>query len=170
MMAAIGNGGTLYRPQLVEKITDVNGAVTQVYKPESRGVLPIQKSTLDALQAAMLEVIRNPRGTAYIRFTSIKNVPIYGKTGTAESGSGNSHAWFAGYTDAQNPALPDIAIAVIAENGGEGSVVAAPIFKRMVETYFFGHPIVPYPWESNIGVTRTATVPVTPTTTESPTP
>jgi len=168
MMAAIGNGGTLYRPQLVEKITDASGAVTQVYKPESRGVLPIQKSTLDALQAAMLSVIRNPRGTAYIRFTSIKNVPIYGKTGTAESGSGNSHAWFAGYTDAQNPALPDIAIAVIAENGGEGSVVAAPIFKRMVETYFFGHPVVPYPWESNIGITRTPTVPVTPTLTELP--
>ena len=163
MMAAIGNGGTLYRPQIVEKITDANGVDTTVFKPETRGVLPVKPETLAALRTAMQEVIRNPRGTAYIRFINLTNVPIYGKTGTAQTSSGDSHAWFAGYTDAQNPALPDIAIAVIAENAGEGSVVAAPMFKRMVETYFSGRPLSPYPWESNIGITRTPTEPVTQT-------
>ncbi len=163
MMAAIGNGGSLYRPQIVEKITDANGVDTPVFKPETRGVLPVKPETLAALRQAMQEVIRNPRGTAYIRFMNLTSVPIYGKTGTAQASSGDSHAWFAGYTDAQNPALPDIAIAVIAENAGEGSVVAAPMFKRMVETYFSGKPLSPYPWEANIGITRTPTEPVTPT-------
>jgi penicillin-binding protein 2 len=167
-MAAIGNGGTLYRPQIVEKITDSAGAETIIFKPETRGVLPIKPETLAALQTAMGEVIRNPRGTAYQRFTNLTSVPLYGKTGTAESSTGNSHAWFAGYTDAQNPALPDIAIAVIAENAGEGSVVAAPMFKRIVETYFSGRPLSPYPWESNIGITRTPTEPVTPTPPQAP--
>ncbi|HEY3311645.1 MAG TPA: penicillin-binding transpeptidase domain-containing protein [Anaerolineales bacterium] len=162
-MAAIGNGGTLYRPQLVEKMTDSSGKDTAVFKPESRGVLPVKPETLAALRTAMLAVIRNRRGTAYNRFINLTSVPIYGKTGTAESNTGTPHAWFAGYTDAKNPDLPDIAIAVIAENGGEGSSIAAPIFKRVVESYFFGRPLSPYWWESNIGITRTPTPPVTPT-------
>jgi len=154
-MAAIGNGGTLYRPQIVEKTTDANGNVTQVYKSESRGVLPMKPETLAALRTAMLAVVRNTRGTAFYRFTNT-SIPIYGKTGTAETG-GISHAWFAGYTDAQRLDKPDIAIAVIAENAGEGSVVAAPIFKRIVEIYFTGQPQSTYPWESYPGVTRTPT-------------
>ncbi len=160
-MAAIGNGGTLYRPQLVEQIIDPSGNATQIFKPESQGVLPITAETLQALREAMLSVIRNPRGTAYRRFTNITEIPIYGKTGTAESGSGKPHAWFAGYTDRNNPDLPDIAIAVIAENAGEGSQIAAPMFKRMVEVYFYGRARSPYSWETSIGVTRTPTEPVT---------
>jgi penicillin-binding protein 2 len=69
------------------------------------------------------------------------SIPVAGKTGTAESGSGLPHAWFAGYTMAsESTNLPDIAIAVILENEGEGSDYAAPIFKRMVESYYFGAP------------------------------
>ena len=161
-MAAIGNGGTLYRPQLVEKITSDAGVVSVTFKPEARGVLPMRPETLAALRTAMLTVIRNKRGTAYPRFTNI-SIPIYGKTGTAETSTGVPHAWFAGYTDANNPALPDIAIAVVAENAGEGSQIAAPMFKRVVETYFYGEPRSPYWWEAKIGVTRTPTPPVTET-------
>lgn len=165
MMAAIGNGGTLFRPQLIEKIVDANGNVTQVFKEDPNAPpLPITFETLTALRKAMHDVIYERRGTAYPRFYSIRDqVPMYGKTGTAESGNGRSHAWFAGYTDRKNPDKPDIAIAVIAENAGEGSQVAAPMFRRMVEVYFFGHPLSPYPWESDIGVTRTPTPLVTPT-------
>ena len=161
-MAAIGNGGTLYRPQLIEKIVAENGSTQQVFKPEVNSLLPIRPETLAALRTAMEAVIRNPRGTAYNRFTNIK-VPIFGKTGTAESGNGKPHAWFAGYTNANNPDLPDIAIAVIVENGGEGSQYGAPVFKRVVESYFNGRPLSPYWWESNIGITRTPTSPVTET-------
>ena len=165
MMAAIGNGGKLYRPQLVDRIVDANGITTQVFKPEANArPLPVTFETLKALQAAMREVIYHPRGTAFPRFYGIRDrIPLYGKTGTAESGNGDSHAWFGGYTDANNPDLPDIAIAVIAENAGEGSQVAAPIFKRVVEIYFNGRPLSPYPWEADIGITRTPTQPVTPT-------
>ena len=165
MMAAIGNGGTLYRPQLVEQTIDPNGNATQVFKPDANAPpLPITKATLDALQAAMQQVIRNTKGTAYVRFLgTTAGMAIFGKTGTAESGNGDSHAWFAGYTNELGPNRPDIAIAVIAENAGEGSVVAAPMFKRMVEVYFMGKPLTPYPWETSIGITRTPTLPVTPT-------
>lgn len=165
MVAAIGNGGTLYRPQLIEKIVDANGNVTQVFKPDANArPLPITYDTLIALREAMRKVIYEIRGTAYDRFYNIREeIPLYGKTGTAESGNGRSHAWFAGYTASSNPDFKNIAIAVIAENAGEGSQVAAPMFRRMVYTYLHGEPGYPYPWESDFGVTRTPTIPVTPT-------
>jgi penicillin-binding protein 2 len=85
-------------------------------------------------------------------------IPVAGKTGTAESGSGEPHAWFAGYTLAsESTGLPDIAIAVVIENIGEGSDYAAPVFKRIVETYYYGSPRTLYWFESNFGVTRTPT-------------
>ncbi len=155
-MAAIGNGGTLYRPQLIEKIIASDGTQTTLFRPEAMGTLPLKPETLAALRQAMREVIINPRGTAAHRFRNMQT-PIYGKTGTAESGSGLPHSWFAGYTDAQNPDLPDIAIAVVVENMGEGSEYATPIFRRIVEIYFTGQPRSVFWWESNIGITRTPT-------------
>ncbi len=157
-MAALGNGGTLYRPQLVEKIEPVDGgAATQIFKPEARGTLPVQQFRLDLIRDAMINVVKDPRGTAYFRLRGL-SIPVAGKTGTAESGSGLPHAWFAGYTMAnENTGLPDIAIAVILENQGEGSDYAAPVFKRIVETYYNGAPQTFYWFESEFGVTRTPT-------------
>jgi penicillin-binding protein 2 len=155
-IAAIGNGGTLYRPQLVEKITDVNGGIVLNFKPEARGTLPLQPDRLKLIQDAMISVIENPRGTANFRLRGL-NIPAAGKTGTAESGNGKSHAWFAGYTmDEQNSGKPDIAVAVIVENIGEGSDYAAPIFRWMVETYIYGTP-QSVPWFGPIGDPYTPT-------------
>jgi penicillin-binding protein 2 len=157
-IAAIANGGTLYRPQLVERIEPVDGsAAVQVFKPEARGTLPIQPFRLEFIKNAMIEVVKNPRGTANFRLRGL-TIPVAGKTGTAESGSGKPHAWFAGFTMAEeNTGLPDIAVVVILENAGEGSDYAAPVFKRIVETYYYGTPRSFYWFESNFGVTKTPT-------------
>ena len=163
-IAALGNGGTLYRPQLVEKIQPIEGLPTTVFKPEATGTLPITPERLQVIQEAMMMVVNDPRGTANFRLRGIQ-VPVAGKTGTAESGSGQPHAWFAGYTlcadDVANYPVcenkPDIAIAVVLENQGEGSDWAAPVFKRIIETYYFGSPQTIYWFESNFGITETPT-------------
>ena len=156
-MAALGNGGTLYRPQLVEKIQPIEGAALTAFKPEATGTLPLTPERLQLIQDAMISVVQDPRGTANFRLRGL-NIPVAGKTGTAESGDVRPHAWFAGYTMAsENTGLPDIAIAVVLEYAGEGSDWAAPVFKRIVEVYYNGTPQTLYWFESNFGVTETPT-------------
>jgi penicillin-binding protein 2 len=156
-IAAVGNGGTLYQPQMVETIQTAEGQVSRQFKPVAQAEIPVSAENLGFIQQAMTQVVRAPKGTAYRRFLGL-NIDLAGKTGTATSGEGTeSHAWFAGYTFRNEPEKPDIAVVVLVENQGEGSEWAAPIFRRVVESYFFGRPFTLYPWESQIGITRTAT-------------
>jgi len=153
LVAAVANGGTLYRPQLVHHVAPPDGPPSFEFSPEADGQLPISGETLAALQTALLGVTQHPKGTAFQRFRGL-GIPVAGKTGTAQAPGATSlpHSWFAGYTLADRRDRPDIAIAVLVENAGEGSAVAAPIFRRLVETYFEGRPRTRFPWESAIGV------------------
>ncbi|MBI3241997.1 MAG: hypothetical protein HYZ49_06860 [Chloroflexi bacterium] len=153
--AAIGNGGTLYRPQLVSYIAAPGEAPVYEFKPEVIGQLPLTPEQLEVIREGLFGVVNNPRGTARQRFLGLQ-IPIYGKTGTAENTTGGKpHAWFAGYTQANRDDKPDIAIAVVLTSRGEGSEWAAPVFRRIVESYFFGRPATLYEWEAEIGLTAT---------------
>jgi cell division protein FtsI/penicillin-binding protein 2 len=164
-VAAVGNGGTLYRPQVVEKIADPDGNATFSFKPEVQSTLPVKLENLAVIQEAMRWVVNDPKGTAVRAFSGF-SIPVYGKTGTAETDMENPHAWFAAYTNAGRTDKPDIAIAVIAEYSGDGSAISAPIARRIMEVYFLGQPQRVYPWESRINITRTPT----PSETETPQP
>ncbi len=162
-ISAVANGGTLYRPQLVQKIQPVSGDAINVFRPQANGTLPVKPDNLKVIQDAMREVARNPRGTAYYTLGNFA-IPVAAKTGTAESSAVEPHAWFAGYSTNNNPDKPDIAVAVLVDNQGEGAVWAAPILRRVMEIYFFGHPQTIYDWEKTFGVVDPEYgIPATPT-------
>ena len=154
LYAAIGNGGIIYRPQLIRSIAAPDESPIFEFQPEVVSKLPVSNNTLNAVRQGLWEVVNDPSGTANYRFRSM-DIPIYGKTGTAEDRPRNPHAWFAGFTDAGRPDLPDFAAVIILENKGEGSEWAAPIFRRLAEVYFHDEIRELYPWEVEIGLTAT---------------
>jgi penicillin-binding protein 2 len=163
-IAAVGNGGTLYRPQVVERIAPPDGDPVYTFSPEVRGTLPVSSANLKVIQDAMVSVVENSRGTARHVFANFP-IDLAGKTGTAQDTPRDPHAWFTGYTFEGREDRPDIAAVVILENAGEGSEMAAPVFKGLLQLYFFGRRD-PFPWEIQPGLWKTPT----PELTETPEP
>ena len=156
MIAAVANGGTLYRPYVVGRIGPAGDTIPeQVTQAQEVGALPISPEHLASIQEALLGVTTNPIGTAPHRFAGL-SIPVAGKTGTAEVGGPDTvpHSWFAAYAPANNP---EIAITVLVENAGEGATVAAPLTRQVVEAYY-GLPLSPLPPQAEEGY-----VPPTPT-------
>ncbi len=170
-VAAVGNGGTVYQPQIIDKIVSPDGEASQSFNPIITGTLPVSAENLKTVQDAMISVVNDRKGTAYFVMANM-SIPVAGKTGTATTSYGDPDAWFAGYTMANNPNKPDIAIAVLLENAGEGSEMAAPIFRRAVSLYFSNDTNygMIMPWEASPYVVASPTPEVTDTPTNEPAP
>ena len=155
ILGGIANGGTIYQPNLIDRIGAGGGAPEEQIPPQITGQLPLSPEALQTIQNSLFRVASDPIGTATDRFAGLP-VPVAGKTGTAEAPPRDPHAWFGGYAPAAPYTLPsgavitepEIAIVVVVENAGEGSAVAAPIFRRIVELYYGIQPLTPLPWGS----------------------
>jgi penicillin-binding protein 2 len=144
MMAALANGGTLYRPRVVKKIESADGATVREYGPEKIRTIPLKPTTVARLHKALADVVNGAGGTGGAARSSL--VDIAGKTGTAQviemkgaylkseqlSYFNRDHAWFVSYAPAQNPR---IAVVVLVEHGGHGGEAAAPMAKKVIEKY-----------------------------------
>ncbi|MCP4580233.1 MAG: penicillin-binding protein 2 [candidate division Zixibacteria bacterium] len=130
LYAALANGGTVYKPAIVKKIIKNDGADI-VMQPETMTDLPITKKHLEIINNALMGVVSEEDGTA--SWLKIPGITLAGKTGTAQNPHGDDHAWFVCFAPFENP---EIAVAVIVENAGHGSSVAAPVARDVLKFYF----------------------------------
>ncbi len=139
--AAIANGGILYRPQLVDKVGILGEAPSYTLTPDAMANVNIRADVMDVVREGMCNVTTERAGTAEYQFrnSDLQTIGVCGKTGTAQDGPATAepHAWFSAYAPKNDP---EIAITVIVENAGEGSAVAAPIVRDILEYYFFQRP------------------------------
>ncbi|HVA88829.1 MAG TPA: penicillin-binding transpeptidase domain-containing protein [Chloroflexota bacterium] len=126
MVASVADQGTRLSPRLVLSVNGVPSPSAPVL-----GHLPVTQGQLQSIVAGMEGVTTAPAGTATFVYRGFPWL-VAGKTGTAQTPQANPHAWFAAFAPAQSPR---IAVAVVVENGGEGSYVAAPIAKDMLRAY-----------------------------------
>jgi penicillin-binding protein 2 len=148
--AAIANDGSVYKPYLVRQVGGVDGTtLVSQNQPTLLNALDFQPEVLVTVREGMCGVVTNfDLGTAWYVFNDADTQPTYtvcGKTGTAQAGT-RANSWFIAYAPADDP---QIAIVVAVKNAGrEGSEVAGPIARRILDVYF-GSPIASYPewWE-----------------------
>jgi penicillin-binding protein 2 len=135
-VAAVANGGTLYQPQLVERV-GIIGKYSYEFAAIPQGRLSVKPEVLAGVREGMCGVTTNPTiGTAYFVYKDFTGAAVCGKTGTAQNRPGEADtAWFAAFAG-KNADEPEIAIVVVIEKGGQGSYVASPIVRRIAETYF----------------------------------
>ena len=142
--AAVANGGTLYKPQLVERIEGLEGEVIEQYEPQVVRQLELPKAQLESVKAGLRAVVNEPGGTAFR--VRLEDVVVAGKTGTAQVATlgavrlktqqmdffQRDHAWFSGFAPADEP---EIAVVVLNEHGGHGGSDAAPTAMALIRKY-----------------------------------
>ena len=137
--SALVNGGQLITPRIVESI---DGVTTEF---SSKKIELKNNENWDLIKKALVSVVESNKGTAHNLFDPEKR--IAGKTGTAQVKSLindikyqeirenellRDHALFVGYGPIEKPSL---VVVVIVENGESGSLVAAPIVKKAINSY-----------------------------------
>ncbi len=148
--ATLAAKGIRYSPKILRAIQTSEAQDPVPVKPQNRRRLPIEKiGNWNHIIDAMTGVIDSPNGTANVIRTDAYK--IAGKTGTAQVFSIKQdetyeeekiekklrdHALFISFAPAEEP---KIAVAVIVENGGHGSSVAAPIARRIMDSYLLGN-------------------------------
>jgi penicillin-binding protein 2 len=132
--SAIANGGNMPTPYLVEQVGLLGDQLSPVHEVEMTPV-NLRPEVLDTIRSGLCAVTTDPFGTAEFVFenSALQTIGVCGKTGTAQDEPRNSHAWFASYAPRTNP---EVVVVVIVENAGEGSGVAAPIARQVLEAYF----------------------------------
>lgn len=127
----VGNGGYYIQPHLVQSIKQ-NDGTRLLTNPKKEKIKWINPKHLQVVKNGMRRVVTKGSGRWYADLDSVK---VAGKTGTAQNPHGQDHGWFICFAPMDDP---KIAVAVLIENGGYGSISAAPIASLLVEQYLTG--------------------------------
>ena len=138
---AIANGGTMYKPYLIDHIYDhdrITGTQLSVFDavPLKTGRLAASKESLDVIREGMYLVVHDPAGSG--RRGDIKSAELYAKTGTADVGRGanaTKNTWFNGFV--KHPRTGELlSFAAVIEHGDSGGGTTAPVVAEMFTEWF----------------------------------
>ena len=157
--AAVANGGTIYRPQIVQAITASNGATIQTFAPEPVRQVPVDPAYLAIVREGMRRSVTE--GVNRAARDDCSGLQIAGKTGTAEFGPPielpplngkprepvrQSHSWFVGFAPYDNPQIEVLALIEGTGDLGDGSAtIAVPAVTQIMQAYFGITPPNPLP-------------------------
>ena len=145
-IATIASDGVAYQPRLVKTIRNVGTGEVREAAGQPPQTLPLKPEHLAVIKNALVGVARE--GTSASAFLKAA-YPSAGKTGTAQlfslKGEKYSasrvderlrdHAWYIAYAPADKP---QIALAVLVENGGFGAQAAAPVARQVFDYFLTG--------------------------------
>ena len=148
--ATLANRGLRIRPSIVRAEQEAGSNALLPHSMQIEETITVNDpANWDTVIGAMIDVVNSPRGTA--RHIGIDSpYKIAGKTGTAQvfglkqeekydakniEEKLRDHALFIAFAPADDP---KIAVAVVVEHGGHGSSVAAPIARRIMDSYLLG--------------------------------
>jgi penicillin-binding protein 2 len=139
LMAAVANGGTLWKPRLVRRVVTPDGRVLREEAPVVQGRVGLAPVVVEYLHEALATVVEAGTG----KQARVPGISIAGKTGTAQTHEFRSyadrkrrdqdHAWFAGFAPVENP---QVVVVVFGERAGLGGQVAAPIARDVFKAAF----------------------------------
>lgn len=132
--AAIGNGGTLWTPRLVVRAELPDGTVVVEHGPTPRREISLTPEQLAFVTDTMEAVINLPYGTGFPAFNGF-GIQVAGKTGTAETGTPDPHAWFPAFAPADDPTIAVATVLAYIPLGTGGSD-AAPLVRRVMAAHF----------------------------------
>lgn len=151
MSATMANRGQRVEPRIINHMVEGAGDgytamdFTPVIRENSQ--VEFNQANFDTILEGMRGVVESPEGTAHYYIGRDKSYSMAGKTGTAQvvniaqgarydasklTEFQKDHALFVAFAPVEEP---KIAIAVIVENGGGGSSVAAPIARQIFDYY-----------------------------------
>lgn len=128
--SAIANNGVMMEPNIVKEIITPQGDVVKEFEPEVAATVTTPENA-KILKEYMKAVVNEGTGKA----ASLWGVQVSGKTGTADTDSGDKipHSWFVGFAGYDDP---EIAFAIIVEEGGNDSYNASAIAGDLVSEFF----------------------------------
>ena len=138
--AAVANNGTVFHPRVAKALVSQDGKLVKKIGPSVAGKLPVSPDVLDYTRQAMIDVTR--RGTAAGAFNGfpLDQIPIAGKTGTAEVEGHGDTSWFGSFST-------QYVVVMSIPNTGQGALFAAPVARQMYDgIYGVGRPaLLPAP-------------------------
>ena len=135
-MSAVANGGVLWKPRLVQRIERTDRGVVWNDDGKVMGHVELSPMVWEFLRRSLWGVV-NEGGTGGA--ARLPGIDVAGKTGTAQmianskAEKGEDHAWFASFAPAN---APEVVVVVLAEGGGKGGQVAAPIARKILNAIF----------------------------------